>query len=196
MNSPTKGFSPFHAALRPTTDPTGFVTILRRGFNFSAANTSEWSFEDWELAVDAIDDEDGCGVAHPVGCDVIDPEATPHCESRFEGHGIWTLLALAYLRGRGAFKSGVSKTARPFRTVQIKEVNVPTGVGDTLEMQFRNGFDDALADAVSGGDRTPEWVRQAVHGPLMRSREERFGGHHPHHAGGRPHDHALAAHSR
>jgi hypothetical protein len=156
--------------VRPTEDLPGFIKILRRGFNFSAGNTSQWDFEDWELAVDAIDDEDGCGVAPAVGPEVLDPTDVPDDESRFEGHGIWTLLALAYLRGRGAFTSGVSKTARPFRTMQIKDVNVPVGVGDTLEMQFRNGFDDALADAVSGGNRTPEWVKRAVRGPLLRSR--------------------------
>jgi hypothetical protein len=173
MTTSIKEFSQARGAKRPTQDLAEFIIILRRGFNFSAANTSEWSFEDWELAVDAIDDEEGCGVAPPVGPDVLDPNAVPEGESRFEGHGIWTLLALAYLRGRGAFRGGVSKTARPFRTVQIKEVNVPTGLGETLEMQFRNGFDDALADAVSGGDRTPEWVRRAVRGPLLRSRAER-----------------------
>jgi hypothetical protein len=162
-----------HAAPRPSQDLEDFCKVLRRGFNFSAGNTSEWSFEDWEMAVDALDDDEGCGVAKPVGIDVIDLAVVPEGESRFEGHGIWTLFALAYLRGRGAFGTGVSKTARPFRTVQIKDVNVPTGVGDTLEMQYRNGFDDALADAVSGGDRTPDWVRRAVRAPLLRSHAER-----------------------
>jgi hypothetical protein len=52
-------------------------------------------------------------------------------------------------------------------------MNVPTGVGDTLDMQFRNGFDDALADAVMGGDRTPDWVRHALKAPLLRSQKER-----------------------
>jgi hypothetical protein len=161
-----------HGAVRPTKNLTEFIRILRRGFNFSAGNTSEWSFEDWELAVDAIDDDEGCGVAGPVGADAPDPDELPEAESRFEGHGIWTLMALAYLRGRGAFRSGISKTARPFRTLQIKDMNVPVGVGDTLEIQFRNGFDDALADAVMGGDRTPDWVKRAVRGPLLRSRAE------------------------
>lgn len=164
----------FHnGAVRPTKNLTEFIRILRRGFNFSAGNTTEWSFEDWELAVDAIDDDDGCGVAQPVGTDAPDPNELPEGKSRFEGHGIWTLMALAYLRGRGAFRHGASKTARPFRTLQIKDMNVPVGVGDTLEMQFRNGFDDALADAVAGGDRTPEWVKRAVRGPLLRSHAER-----------------------
>ena len=162
-----------HPVARPSENLAEFVAILRRGFNFSAGNTSEWSFEDWELAVDALDDDEGCGVARPVGIDVIDLADAPEGESRFEGHGIWTLFALAYLRGRGAFGTGVSKTARPFRTVQIKDVNVPLGVGDTLEMQYRNGFDDALADAVAGGDRTPDWVKRAVRAPLLRSRAER-----------------------
>ena len=159
-----------HAAPRPSEDLDGFRKILKRGFNFSAGNTTEWSFEDWEQAVDAVDDDDGCGVAQPVGPDVLDPDQIAQGESRFEGHGIWTLFALAYLRGRGAFRNGVSKTARPFRTMQIKEMNVPIGVGDTLEMQYRNGFDDALADAVAGGDRTPDWVKHAVRAPLLRSR--------------------------
>jgi hypothetical protein len=161
------------ATVRPSEDLDGFRTILRRGFNFSAANTSHWSFEDWEMAVDALDDDEGCGVAHPVGAGVIDPDSVPPGESRFEGHGLWTLLALAYLRGRGALRAGVSKTARPFRSVQIKDMNVPFGVGDTLEMQFRNGFDDALADAVAGGDRTPDWVKRAVRAPLLQSRAAR-----------------------
>ncbi|HVJ52898.1 MAG TPA: hypothetical protein VM689_10570 [Aliidongia sp.] len=163
-----------HGATRPTKNMREFVRILRRGFNFSAGNTSEWSFEDWEMAVDAIDDDDGCGVAGKVGPDVLDPDELPESESRFEGHGIWTLMALAYLRGRGAFRSGVSKTARPFRTMQLKDMNVPVGVGDTLDIQFRNGFDDALADAVAGGDRTPDWVKRAVRGPLLRSRAEQL----------------------
>jgi hypothetical protein len=166
----SKGTPPRASAPRPSEDLTGFAQVLRRGFNFSAGNTSEWSFEDWELAVDALDDDEGCGVAAPVGAGVIDPDQVPGGESRFEGHGLWTLFALAYLRGRGAFSSGVSKTARPFRTLQIRDVNVPTGVGDTLEMHYRNGFDDALADAVVGGDRTPEWVKRAVRAPLLRSR--------------------------
>lgn len=173
MATVAKSLTPSTGATRPTQDLAGFLVILRRGFNFSAGNTSEWTFEDWELAVDAVDDDEGCGVAPPVGAEVLDPDDTPPGESRFEGHGIWTLFALAYLRGRGAFRAGISKTARPFRTMQIKDVNVPTGVGETLEMHFRNGFDDALADAVAGGDRTPGWVRRALRGPLLRSREER-----------------------
>jgi hypothetical protein len=172
MSAHAKDMMQRHAAPRPSADLDGFRKILRRGFNFSAGNTSEWSFEDWEQAVDALDDEEGCGVAKPVGSDVLDPNDVPTGESRFEGHGIWTLFALAYLRGRGAFRTGVSKTARPFRTVQIKDMNVPIGVGDTLEMQYRNGFDDALADAVAGGDRTPDWVKRAVRAPLLRSRSE------------------------
>src|SRR5271168_1635059 len=159
MTVHTKDMQKRDAGPRPSEDLKGFCKILRRGFNFSAGNTTEWSFEDWEMAVDAINDEEGCGVARPVGSMVIDPDTVPEGESRFEGHGIWTLFALAYLRGRGAFRTGVSKTARPFRTVQIREMNVPIGVGETLDMQFRNGFDDALADAVAGGDRTPEWVK-------------------------------------
>jgi hypothetical protein len=63
--------------------------------------------------------------------------------------------------------------------MQIRDINVPTGVGETLEMHFRNGFDDALADAVAGGERTPDWVKQAVRGPLLRSREERDGKQRP-----------------
>ena len=162
-----------HPVARPSENLAEFVAILRRGFNFSAGNTSEWSFEDWERAVDAVDDDEGCGVAPPVGPDVLDPDDLPAGESRFEGHGIWTLFALAYLRGRGAFRRGVSKSARPFRTMQIRDVNVPTGVGETFEMHFRNGFDDALADAVAGGDRTPDWVKRAVRAPLLQSRRER-----------------------
>ena len=173
MSNITKQLTPSKCATRPSRDLPAFLAILRRGFNFSAGNTSEWSFEDWELAVDAIDDDEGCGVARPVGSGVIDPATIPSGESRFEGHGIWTLFALAYLRGRGAFRSGVSKTARPFRSMQIKDVNVPPGVGEMIERHFRDGFDDALADAVSGGDRTPDWVRRAVRRPLLRSREER-----------------------
>ncbi len=173
MPTVAKSLSSTGGATRPTRNLDGFLTILRRGFNFSAGNTTEWTFEDWETAVDAVDDDEGCGVAPPVGAEVLDPDDTPEGESRFEGHGIWTLFALAYLRGRGAFRRGVSKSSRPFRTIQIRDVNVPTGVGETLEMHFRNGFDDALADAVAGGDRTPDWVRRAVRGPLLRSREER-----------------------
>jgi hypothetical protein len=173
MTGQAKDMLQRHAAPRPSEDLEGFRKVLRRGFNFSAGNTTAWSFEDWEMAVDALDDDEGCGVARPVGAQVIDPDTVPGGESRFEGHGIWTLYALAYLRGRGAFATGVSKTARPFRTLQIKEVNVPTGVGDTLEMHYRNGFDDALADAVAGGDRTPDWVKRAVRTPLLRSRAER-----------------------
>ena len=175
MATTAKSLTPAGGAVRPTEDMNGFLTILRRGFNFSAGNTSEWSFEDWETAVDALDDDPGCGVAPPVGSACLDPAETPAGESRFEGHGIWTLFALAYMRGRGAFGTGVSKTARPFRTLQIRDVNVPTGVGDVLEMHFRNGFDDALADAVSGGNRTPDWVRFALRGPLERSRRGRRG---------------------
>ena len=163
-----------HPVARPSENLDEFIEILRRGFNFSAGNTSHWSFEDWEAAVDAIDDEEDMGVAPKIGADIFDPATLPEGEfERFEGHGIWTLLALAYLRGRRAFKLGVSKTARPFRSMQIKHMNVPTGVGDTLEMQFRNGFDDALADAVVGGDRTPDWVRHALKAPLLLSRQER-----------------------
>ena len=173
MTTTAKSLTPAGGAVRPTQDFEGFLVILRRGFNFSAGNTSEWTFEDWEEAVDAVDDDEGCGVAPAVGSDVFDPSDLPAGESRFEGHGIWTLFALAYLRGRGAFRKGVSKTARPFRTMQIRDVNVPTGVGETLDMHFRNGFDDALADAVAGGDRTPDWVKRAVRRPLLRSREER-----------------------
>jgi hypothetical protein len=162
-----------HPVARPSENMEEFVCILRRGFNFSAGNTSAWSFEDWELAVDAIDDEEDTGVAPKIGSDIFDPTTVPsETESRFEGHGIWTLLGLAYMRGRRAFQTGVSKTARPFRSMQIKHLNVPTGVGDTLDMQFRNGFDDALADAVTGGDRTPLWVKHALKAPLLRSRIE------------------------
>ena len=53
-------------------------------------------------------------------------------------------------------------------------MNAPFGVRSELEMQYRNGFDDALADAVSGGDRTPEWVKRAVCAPLLHSRAERY----------------------
>jgi hypothetical protein len=169
MTTTTKSLLPSGGAVRPTQDPEGFLLILRRGFNFSAGNTSEWNFEDWEEAVDAMDDDPGCGVAPRIGASCLDPADTPKGPSRFDGHGIWTLFALAYMRGRGAFEKGVSKTARPFRTVQIRDVNVPTGVGETLEMHFRNGFDDALADAVSGGNRVPDWVRQSLRGPLERS---------------------------
>ena len=42
-----------HAAPRPSEDLDGFRKILKRGFNFSAGNTTEWSFEDWEHAVRA-----------------------------------------------------------------------------------------------------------------------------------------------
>ena len=80
-------------------------------------------------------------MAPKVGAGILDPEEIEDADSRFEGHGIWTLFALAYLRGRGAFAKGMSKTARPFRTNQIKDVNVPTGVGESLDMHFRNGFD-------------------------------------------------------
>jgi hypothetical protein len=165
-----------HPVARPSHNLDEFVGILRRGFNFSAGNTSHWSFEDWEAAVDAIDDDEDTGVAPKIGSEIFDPaEVTDGAGSRFEGHGLWTLLGLAYMRGRSAFKAGISKTARPFRSMQLKHMNVPTGVGDTLEMQFRNGFDDALADAVVGGDRTPDWVRHALKAPLMRSRDEREG---------------------
>ena len=163
-----------HPVARPSENLAEFVAILRRGFNFSAGNTSAWSFEDWEAAVDAIDDDDDTGVAPKVGSDVFDPAEIGEGEaSRFEGHGLWTLLGLAYMRGRKAFQAGISKTARPFRSMQLKHMNVPTGVGDTLDMQFRNGFDDALADAVMGGDRTPDWVRHALKAPLLRSRKDR-----------------------
>lgn len=163
-----------HPVARPSHNLDEFVGILRRGFNFSAGNTSSWSFEDWEAAVDAIDDDDDTGVAPKIGRDIFDPTQLPDGESsRFEGHGLWTLLALAYMRGRKAFQAGISKTARPFRSMQLKHMNVPTGVGDSLEMQFRNGFDDALADAVVSGDRTPDWVRYALKAPLLRSRAER-----------------------
>jgi hypothetical protein len=168
----TKQLTQPKCAARPTRDLEAFLVILKRGFNFSAGNTTEWTFEDWELAVDAIDDDEGCGVAPKIGIPPLDPDRIPTTDSRFEGHGIWTLFALAYLRGRAAFKAGVSKTARPFRTLQITDVNVPTGVGDVMEQHFHNGFDDALADAVSGGDRTPEWVGRSMRGPLVRSREE------------------------
>src|SRR5258708_38006142 len=106
MTTSIKEFSQPRGAKRPTQDLAEFIIILRRGFNFSAANTSEWSFEDWELAVDAMDDEEGCGVAPPVGPDVRDPNAVPERESPFEGHGIWTLLAPASFRARGAFRGG------------------------------------------------------------------------------------------
>jgi hypothetical protein len=179
MSTTAKSLTPPGGAVRPTRDLDAFLVILRRGFNFSAGNTSEWTFEDWEAAVDALDDDPGCGVAPALGPDCLDPDKAPKGDSRFEGHGIWTLFALAYMRGRGAFARGISKTARPFRSMQIRDVNVPTGVGDTLDMHFRNGFDDALADAVSGGDRTPDWVRTALRGPLERSRRERAKAHHP-----------------
>jgi hypothetical protein len=159
--------------VRPTHDIATFLVILQRGFNFSAANTSAWSFEDWETAVDAVEDDEDCGVAPAVGPDILNPQTIPETHSRFVNHGIWTLFALAYLRGRGAYQHGISKTARPFRSLQIAETNVPDGDGDTLSVHFRNGFDDALADAVAGGDRTPDWVKQAVRAPLLRSREER-----------------------
>src|SRR5271156_5004861 len=97
----TKQLTQPKCAARPTRDLDAFLVILKRGFNFSAGNTTEWSFEDWEQAVDAVDDDDGCGVAQPVGPDVLDPDQIAQGESRFEGHGIWTLFALAYLRGRG-----------------------------------------------------------------------------------------------
>ena len=157
-------------AVRPSQDIEKFLLILRRGFNFSAGNTSEWTFEDWEMAVDAVDDDDGLGVAPVVGSEVLDPDVIGDEPSRFEGHGIWTLFALAYLRGRAAFSKHMSKTARPFRSIQLRDVNVPTGVGESLDMHFRNGFDDALADAVIGGDRTPDWVKYAVRQPLLQSR--------------------------
>ena len=163
-----------HPVARPSKNIEEFIGILRRGFNFSAGNTTGWSLEDWEAAVDAIDDDEDTGVAPKIGPDIFDPTEVPDGEgTRFEGHGIWTLLGLAYMRGRMAFKAGISKTARPFRSMQLKHMNVPTGVGDTLDMQFRNGFDDALADAVVGGDRTPDWVRHALKAPLLRSREDR-----------------------
>jgi hypothetical protein len=168
-----KDLSKASGATRPTQDMDGFLEILRRGFNFSAGNTTEWTFEDWEAAVDAIDDDDGVGVAPPVGSEMFADVELPDGDSRFTGHGIWTLFALAYMRGRCAFGRGVSKTARPFRTMQIRDVNVPTGVGEALEMHFRNGFDDALADRVAGGERTPEWVKFALREPLRRSAEER-----------------------
>ncbi len=67
MATNVKTLSPTTGATRPTKDLDGFLVILRRGFNFSAGNTSEWSFEDWEAAVDAVDDDEDCGVAPKVG---------------------------------------------------------------------------------------------------------------------------------
>src|SRR5215472_12069042 len=100
MARTARELTPTSGATRPTQDRDGFLLILRRGFNFSAGNTSEWTFEDWEAAVDAVDDDPGCGVAPPVGSETLDPADFPAGESRFSGHGIWTLFALAYLRGR------------------------------------------------------------------------------------------------